>query len=282
MSFENKLNKLIKKIYDNCVFRDRAKLFRSYALSSRVTVTPCIFSQPVEGCTHPPYTGAINAELTFSDDESRAKETYEFFKQHRNVTINVYQYHDYEDYNVIYGQVELCKCYNKMFGLGFDINCTEPKDFESKIAKLYFTHDIMLYDAEVKNNPGFRALAERGFQMTHHYNIKTRTTEYNSITLTPGQMTIFFEEVYDKVDEVVKNPLYEEYRKYVIDEMAERAINNYNGAVNVDVPTTIVYDFISWKRRIWDADRELERRTADAQKYIDIIQNRIKEKMESK
>lgn len=282
MSFESKLNKLIKKIYENCVFRDRAKLFRSYALSSRVTVKPSIFTQPVEGYTHPPYTGAINAELTFSDDESRAKETYEFFKKHRNVTISVYSYHDYADYKVIYGPIDLCKCYNKAFGLGFDINCTEPKDFESKIAKLYFTHDIMLYDAEVKNNPGFRALAEHGFQITHYYNIKTRTTDCNSITLTPGKMKEFFEDVYDKVDEVAKNPLYEEYRKYVIDAMAERVINNHNGAVTADVPSAAVYDFTSWKRCIWDANCELERRTADAQKYIDIIQNRVKEKMESK
>ena len=282
MSFENKLNKLIKKIYDNCVFRDRAKLFRSYALSSRVTVTPNIFAQPVEGCTHPPYLGSIRAELTFSDDEPRAKETYEFFKKYRNVTISVYQYHDYEDYKIIYEPIELCNCHNKLFGLGFDINCTEPKDFESKIAKLYFTHDIMLYDAEVKNNPGFRALAEHGFQIAHYYNVKTRTTQCNTIALTPGQLKEFFEDVYDKVDEVAKNPLYEEYRKYVINEIAERAINNNNGAVTVDVPSTSVYDFVSWKRRIWDADRELERRTADAQKYIDIVQNRIKEKMESK
>lgn len=282
MSFESKLNKLIKKIYENCVFRDRAKLFRSYALDSRVRVTPNIFTQPVEGCTHPPYLGSIRAELAFSDDEPRAKETYEFFKQHRNVTISVYQYHDYEDYKIIYEPIHLCNCYNKLFGLGFDTSYKKPKNFENKIAQLYFTHDIMLYDDEVKNNPGFRALAERGFQITHYYDIKTRTTRYNSIKLTPGQMKIFFEDVYDKIDEVVKNPLYEEYRKYVIDEMAERAINNYDGAVNVDVPTTTVYDFTSWKRCILDTDRELERRAADAQKYIDFVQNRVKEKMESK
>lgn len=43
-----------------------------------------------------------------------------------------------------------------------------------------------------------------------------------------------------------------------------------------------VYDFTSWKREVWDVDREFERRTVDAQKYIDIVQNRVKEKMESK
>ena len=68
----------------------------------------------------------------------------------------------------------------------------------------------------------------------------------------------------------------------MIDALAERAINNHNGAVTVDVPATAVYDFISWKRCVWDADREYERRTADAQKYIDIVQNRVNEKMESK
>lgn len=88
--------------------------------------------------------------------------------------------------------------------------------------------------------------------------------------------------MYDKIDEVVSNPLYEEYKKYVINELAERAINNHNGAVTVDIPATAVYDFTSWKRRMWDADREFERRTADAQKYIDIVLNRVKEKMESK
>lgn len=282
MSFENKLNKLIKKIYKNCVFRDRAKLFRSYALSSRVTITPNIFTQPVEGCTHPPYLGSIKAELTFSDDEPRAKETYEFFKKYRNVTISVYQYHDYEDYKVIYEPIDLCNCFDKTFGLGFDINCTKPKDFESKIAKLYFTHDIMLYDSEVKNNPGFRALAEHGFSITHYYNVKTRTTHSNSIQLTPGRLKEFFEDVYDHVDEVAKNPLYEEYKKYVINEIAERSYKNNNGAVTVDVPSTNVCDFTSWKRLIWDVDREFERRTADAQKYIDIIKNRVKELSESK
>lgn len=282
MSFESKLNKLIKQIYLNCVFRDRAKTFRSYALSSRVSITPNIFAQPVEGFEHPPYLGSIQAELKFSDDEPRAKETYEFFKKYRNVKIDVYQYHDYEDYKIIYEPIDLCACYNKMFRLGFDACYTEPKDFESKIAQLYFTHDIMLYDSEVKNNPGFRALAEHGFHITHYYNAKHRATNSNVIELTPSKLKEFFEDVYDKIDEVAKNPLYEEYRKYVIDEIAERSYKNHNGLVTVDVPSTSVCDFTSWKRLYWDTEREYERRTADAQKYIDIVQNRVKELSESK
>jgi len=282
MSFESKLNKLIKKIYENCVFRDRTKTFRSYALSSRVSITPNIFAKEVDGFEHPPFKGSIQAELKFSEDEPRAKETYEFFKKYRNVNIDVYQYQDYEDYKIIYEPIELCTCYNKTFGLGFDILCTKPKDFESKIAHLYFTHDIMLYDTEVKNNPGFRALAEHGFHINHYYNVKTRATHSNIIQLTPGKLKEFFEDVYDHVDEVAKNPLYEEYKKYVINEIAKRSYENHNGLVTVDVPSTEVCDFTSWKRLIWDADRELERRTADAQKYIDIVKNRVKELSESK
>lgn len=282
MSFETKLVDLINKIYKNCVFRDRNGLFRKYSLESRVQLIPNIFAKEVKSCNHPPFKGSIQAELRFSDDEPRAKETYEFFKKHRNVTISVYQYHDYEDYKVIYEPFDLCNCYNKLFGLGFDINCTEMEDFEKKIAKLYLTHDIMLYDAEVKNNPGFVALAEHGFKIAHNYRVKAYETTCNTVELTPGQLKEFFEEVYDKVDEVASNPLYEEYKKYVIDKLAERAIDNHNGAVTVDVPATAVYDFTSWKRCMWDADREFERRTADAQKYIDIVQNRVNEKMESK
>lgn len=282
MSFETKLVNLINKIYKNCVFRDRNGLFRKYSLESRVQLIPNIYTKEVECFNHPPFKGSIQAELMFSDDEPRAKETYEFFKKHRNVTISVYQYHDYEDYKVIYEPVELCACYNKMFGLGFDIHCAKSKDFEQKIAQLYLTHDIMLYDDEVKNNPGFVALAEHGFKITHNYRVKAHETSCNVVDLTPGKLKEFFEDVYDKVDEVASSPLYEEYKKYVINELAERAINNYNGAVTVDVPATAVYDFISWKRCVWDADREYERRTADAQKYIDIVQNRVNEKMESK
>ena len=281
MSFETKLVNFINEIYKKCVFRDRNGSFRKYSLESRVKLIPNIFAKEIESINHPPFKGSIQAELNFSDDEPRAKETYEFFKKHRNVTISVYQYHDYEDYKVIYEPVELCNCYNKVFGLGFDTQCTDPEDFEQKIAKLYLTHDIMLYDAEVKNNPGFVALAEHGFKITHNYRVKAHETSCNSVELTPGQLKEFFEGVYDKVDEVASNPLYEEYKKYVIDTIAERAINNHNGTVTVDVPATAVYDFASWKHCMWDADREFERRTADAQKYIDIVQNRIKEKMES-
>ena len=282
MSFETKLVNLINKIYATCVFRDRNGLFRKYSLESRVKLIPNIYTKEVEGFNHPPFKGSIQAELRFSDDEPRAKETYEFFKKHRNVTISVYQYYDYEDYKVIYEPVELCTCYNKMFGLGFDIHCAKSKDFEQKIAQLYLTHDIMLYDDEVKNNPGFVALAEHGFKITHNYRVKAHETSCNSVELTPGKLKEFFEDVYDKVDEVASNPLYEEYKKCVIDALAEQAIYNHNGAVTVDVPATSVYDFASWKRCIWDADREYERRTADAQKYIDIVQNRVNEKMESK
>lgn len=282
MSFETKLNNLINKIYKNCVFRDRNELFRKYSLESRVKLIQNIYAKEVEGFKHPPFKGSIQAELRFSDDEPRAKETYEFFKKHRNVTISVYQYHDYEDYKVIYEPIELCACYNKMFGLGFDMYCKETKDFEQKIAKLYLTHDIMLYDDEVKNNPGFVALAEHGFKITHNYRVRAHETSCNSVELTPGKLKEFFEDVYDKVDEVASSPLYEEYKKYVIDTIAERAINNHNGAVTVDVPAIAVYDFTSWKREVWDVDREFERRTVDAQKYIDIVQNRVKEKMESK
>lgn len=282
MSFETKLVNLINKIYATCVFRDRNGLFRKYSLENRVKLIPNIYTKEVEGLNHPPFKGSIQAELRFSDDEPRAKETYEFFKKHRNVTISVYQYYDYEDYKVIYEPVELCACYNKMFGLGFDIHCAKSKDFEQKIAQLYLTHDIMLYDDEVKNNPGFVALAEHGFKITHNYRVKAHETSCNSVELTPGKLKEFFEDVYDKVDEVASSPLYEEYKKCVIDALAEQAINNHNGAVTVDVPATAVYDFISWKRCVWDADREYERRTADAQKYIDIVQNRVNEKMESK
>ena len=281
MSFETKLVNLINEIYATCVFRDRNGLFRKYSLESRVKLIPNIFAKEIESCNHAPFKGSIQAELRFSDDEPRAKETYEFFKKHRNVTISVYQYHDYEDYKVIYEPVDLCTCYNKTFGLGFDIQCAKSSDFEQKIAKLYLTHDIMLYDAEVKNNPGFVALAEHGFKITHNYRVKAHETSCNSVELTPGQLKEFFEDVYDKVDEVASNPLYEEYKKYVIDALAERAINNHNGTVTVDVPATAVYDFTSWKRCVWDVDREFERRTADAQKYIDIVQNRVKEKMEN-
>lgn len=282
MSFETKLVNLINEIYATCVFRDRNGLFRKYSLESRVKLIPNIYTKEVEGFNHPPFKGSIQAELRFSDDEPRAKETYEFFKKHRNVTISVCQYYDYEDYKVIYEPVELCACYNKMFGLGFDTHCAKSKDFEQKIAQLYLTHDIMLYDDEVKNNPGFVALAEHGFKITHNYRVKAHETSCNSVELTPGKLKEFFEDVYDKVDEVASSPLYEEYKKCVIDALAERAINNHNGAVTVDVPATAVYDFISWKRCVWDADREYERRTADAQKYIDIVQNRVNEKIESK
>lgn len=281
MSFETKLVNFVNKIYKNCVFRDRNGSFRKYSLESRVQLIPNIFAKEVESCNHPPFKGSILAELKFSDDEPRAKETYEFFKKHRNVTISVYQYHDYDEYNVMYEPIELCNCYNKTFGLGFDVYCKEPKDFEQKIAKLYLTHDIMLYDDEVKNNPGFVALAEHGFKITHNYRVRAHETKCNVVELTPGKLKEFFEDVYDKIDEVASNPLYEEYKKYVIDTIAERAIVNYNNTVTVDVPSTAVYDFISWKRCIWDVDREFERRTADAQKYIDIVQNRVKEKMES-
>ena len=282
MSFETKLVNLINKIYKNCVFRDRNGLFRKYSLESRVKLIPNIYAKEVDGFNHHPFKGSIQAELRFSDDEPRAKETYEFFKKHRNVTISVHQYYDYEDYKVIYKPVELCACYNKMFLLGFDTQRTEPEDFEQKIAQLYLTHDIMLYDAEVKNNPGFVALAEHGFHITHDYHVKSHKTTCNLVKVTPGQLKEFFEDVYDKVDEVASNPLYEEYKKCVINELAECAINNHDGAVTVDVPATSVYDFASWKHCVWDVDREYERRTADAQKYIDIVQNRVNEKMESK
>lgn len=58
-----------------------------------------------------------------------------FSKKHRNVTISVYQHYDYEDYKVIYEPIELCACYNKMFGLGFDMYCKETKYFEQKNRK---------------------------------------------------------------------------------------------------------------------------------------------------
>lgn len=281
MSFETKLVNLINKIYKNCVFSDRNGLFRKYSLESRVKLIPNIYAKEVDGFNHPPFKGSIQAELRFSDDEPRAKETYEFFKKHRNVTISVYQYHDYEDYKVIYEPIELCACYNKMFGLGFNMYCKETKDFEQKIAKLYLTHDIMLYDAEVKNNPGFVALAEHGFCITHSYCVKAHETDCNVVKLSPGLLKEFFEDVYDKIDEVASNPLYEEYKKYVINTLAERAINNHNGTVTVDVPSTSVYDFTSWKHKVWDVEKDFERRTTDAQKYIDIVQNRVKEKIES-
>lgn len=281
MSFETKLVNLINKIYKNCVFRDRNGLFRKYSLESRVKLIPNIYAKEVDGFNHPPFNGSIQAELKFSDDEPRAKETYEFFKKHRNVKISAHQCYDYDAYNVIYTPIELCSCYNKMFGLGFDTCYADIKDFEHKIAKLYLTHDIMLYDAEVKNNPGFAALAEHGFCITHIYRMKAHETDCNVVELSPGLLKEFFEDVYDKIDEVASNPLYEEYKKCVINTLAESAINNHNGTVTVDVPSTSVYDFTSWKHKVWDVEKDFERRTTDAQKYIDIVQNRVKEKIES-
>ena len=281
MSFETKLVNLVNKIYKNCVFRDRNRLFRKYSLESKVQLIPNVFTKEIESCIHAPFKGSIQAELKFSDDEPRAKETYEFFKKHRNVKIIVCQYYDYDDYNVIYTPIELCKCYDKTFGLGFDTKYADMKDFENKIAKLYLTHDIMLYDAEVKNNPGFAALAEHGFCITHSYHMKAHETDCNSVELSPGLLKEFFEDVYDKIDEVASNPLYEEYKKYVIDTLAERAINIHDGTVTVDAPSTSVYDFTSWKHKVWDVEKDFERRTTDAQKYIDTVQNRVKEKIES-
>ena len=102
MSFETKLVNLVNKIYKNCVFRDRNGLFRKYSLESRVQLIPNVFTKEIESCNHAPFKGSIRAELKFSDDEPRAKETYEFFKKHRNVTISAHQCYDYDDYNVIY------------------------------------------------------------------------------------------------------------------------------------------------------------------------------------
>ena len=91
MSFETKLVNLINEIYATCVFRDRNGLFRKYSLESRVKLIPNIYTKEVEGFNHPPFKGSIQAELRFSDDEPRAKETHESFQKHRNVTISVYQ-----------------------------------------------------------------------------------------------------------------------------------------------------------------------------------------------
>lgn len=76
MSFETKLVNLINEIYATCVFRDRNGLFRKYSLESRVKLIPNIYTKEVEGFNHPPFKGSIQAELRFSDDEPRAKETY--------------------------------------------------------------------------------------------------------------------------------------------------------------------------------------------------------------
>ena len=279
MSFETKLNKLVNKIYKNCVFRDCYDHFRNYALDSRVLLKANFIEKTKRDQI---YTGVITAELQFKDSEQQAKETYEFFEKHRkNVKINVYNYYDYCDYNIKYDPIDVIKCADKTFGLKYSSCCHDFEDFENTISQLYLTHDIMMYDVEVKNNPGFVALAEHGFKITHNYCIKTHETTFNAVELTPGRLKEFFEEVYDKIDEVAKNPLYEEYKKFVIDVMAQSSIDNYDGTVNVDVPPVSVYDFVSWKRKVYDVDRDLEQRTADAQKYIDIVQNRVKEKMES-
>ena len=280
MSFETKLNKLVNKIYKNCVFRDRDDNFRNYALDSRVLLKANLIEKTKRDQI---YTGVITAELQFKDSEQQAKETYEFFKKYRkNIEINVYNYHDYSDYNIKYDPIDVIKCADKTFGLKYSSCCHDFEDFENTISHLYLTHDIMMYDTEIKNNPGFVALVERGFKISHAYDVKARTVKCNIVELTPGKLKKFFEDVYDHVDEVAKNPLYEEYKKYVIDMMAQRSIDNYNGKVNVDVPPVSVYDFTSWKRKVWDIAEDLEQRTADAQKYIDIVQNRVNEKMESK
>ncbi len=103
------------------------------------------------------------------------------------------------------------------------------------------------------------------------------------IELKPYQLKQFFEEICEKTDSIKNNELYGEYKQYVINKFAKNAIHydkylseDYY-TLNAEEPAIDVYDFVTWKRKVYDVNQEEKRKSERAKTYIDMIEKEIKD-----
>ena len=282
MSFEAHLQKFIDKINTKCKFKSRSGRFQEYSVDSKIQ----FYVEPISDSDNfrLQWKGNLAAQLKF-DDLKAAENQALFAKYAKQMEYNVIDkvestYDDYRRY--LDHDMQLCKIKDGLFGVKTNYNSNVLTEIETDLKKLYLTHDIIMYDNMFDDLQIYKSL-EHGLYISHYYNLVDKKLLYNSIKLMPYQLKVFFEEICNKVDSIANNPLYEEYKKYVIDKFANCAVKwdsehkEYCYTLNAEQPEVYVYDFVSWKTRVYDTEQEQKRKEEVAKTYIDMIENKIKE-----
>lgn len=288
MSFDSKIESLIENINKRCVFASRSNKHPTYPISSVLSfaVTPIADSDNFKGM----WKGNFSAKLKF-DDLKLAENHGMFLKYGDQIeyTVCYSTEKSYDAYKVFLKNdyVNIFKVGECFFGLRSNTDYKVGskaffKELETDLKQLYLTHDIITYD-NMFDDLFICKLLDHGYKIEHCFDVANKKLLYNYITLKPYQLKQFFEEICEKTDSIKNNELYGEYKQYVINKFAKNALH-YDKERKEDYyklsseePEANVYDFASWKRKIYDVDQEEKRKSENAKTYIDMIEKEIRD-----
>ena len=288
MSFETKIESLIESINKNCVFGSRSNTHPTYPINSALSfaVTPIADSDNFKGM----WKGNFSVKLKF-DDLNLAENHAMFMKYKKQIDYAICNSTNrvYDAYKVFLDReyIEVFKVCDRFFGLrsnaGYKIGSKAFfKDVETDLKQLYLTHDIVTYD-NMFDDLFICKLLDHGYKIEHCFDVANRILLYNSIVLKPYQLKQFFEEICEKTDSIKNNELYGEYKQYVISKFAKSAIHydKERGEdyyrLSAEEPEVSVFDFVTWKRKVYDVAQEEKRKFENAKTFIELIEKEINE-----
>ena len=288
MSFETKIESLIENINKRCVFGARSNTYPTYPINSVLSfaVMPIADSDNYKGM----WKGNFCVKLKF-DDLKLAENHGMFMKYKKQIDYAICNSTErsYDAYKVFFDKeyVEVFKVGDRFFGLRsnacYKIGSKEFfRDVENDLKQLYLTHDIITYD-NMFDDLFICKLLDHGYKIEHCFDVANKKLLYNYVELKPYQLKQFFEEICEKTDSIKSNELYGEYKKYVISKFAKSAMhydkdrNEDYYKLNAEEPEVKVYDFTTWKRKVYDVEQEDKRKTENAKTYLDMIEKEIKD-----
>lgn len=288
MSFETKIESLIENINKRCVFASRSNTHPTYPINSVLSfaITPIADSDNFKGM----WKGNFSVKLKF-DDLKLAENHAMFLKYGNQIDYSICNSTEksYDAYKVFFKNeyVNVFKVGDRFFGLRSNA-CYKIgskaffRDLESDLKQLYLTHDIVTYD-NMFDDLFICKLLDHGYKIEHCFDVANKKLLYNTIELRPSMLKQFFEEICEKTDSIKNNELYGEYKQYVINKFAKNALhydkerNEDYYRLNSEEPEVQVYDFATWKRKVYDVAQEEKRKSENAKTYIDMIEKEIKD-----
>ena len=288
MSFETKIESLIENINKRCVFGSRSNTHPTYPINSVLSfaITPIADSDNFKGM----WKGNFSAKLKF-DDLKLAENHAMFMKYSKQIDYTICNSTEkaYDAYKVFLKNeyVNVFKVGDRFFGLRSNA-CYKIgskaffRDVENDLKQLYLTHDIVTYD-NMFDDLFICKLLDHGFKIEHCFDVENKKLLYNYIELRPSLLKQFFEEICEKTDSIKNNELYGEYKQYVINKFAKNALhydkerNEDYYRLNSEEPEVNVYDFVTWKRKVYDVAQEEKRKLENAKTFIDLIEKEIKD-----
>ena len=288
MSFETKIESLVENINKRCVFCSRSNTRQTYPINSALSfaVTPIADSNNCKGM----WKGNFSVKLKF-DDLKLAENHAMFMKYNKQIVYIICNSTEsaYDSSNVFFNKeyVEVFRVGDRFFGLRSDAchiigSKAFFRDVENVLKRLYLTHDIVAHD-NMFDDLFICKLLDHDFKITHCFDVANKKLLYNLIELKPYQLKQFFEEICEKTDSIKNNELYGEYKQYVINKFAKNAIHydKYLSEdyykLNSEEPEIDVYDFVTWKRKVYDVNQEEKRKSESVKTYIDMIEKEIKD-----